>query len=69
MRRRTTQEEKLAQQIADIICDTRIDLDQIGVYLARFKPSMPYNRLMIIAEAAEWEREKAYDREHINYLF
>jgi hypothetical protein len=24
---------------------------------------------MIIAEAAEWEMEKAYDREHINYLF
>jgi hypothetical protein len=69
MRRRTTQEEKLAQQIADIVCDTRIDLDQVGVYLARFKPSMPYNRLMIIAEAAEWEMEKAYDREHINYLF
>lgn len=70
MRRlRITQEEKIAEQIAGILSDVRLDLDQVGVYLARFKPSMPYNRLMVIAEAAEWEKEQAYDREHINYLF
>ena len=70
MRRRTkSQEEKIAEQIADIVCDTRIDLDQVGMYLARIKPNTPYNRIMIIAESAEWEKEKAYDREHINYLF
>jgi hypothetical protein len=70
MRRRTkTTEEKIAEQIADIVCDTRIDLDQVGMYLARIRPNTPYNRIMIIAESAEWEKEKAYDREHINYLF
>lgn len=70
MRRRTkTVEEKIAEQIADIVCDTRIDLDQVGMYLARIKPNTPYNRIMIIAESAEWEKEKAYDREHIDYLF
>ena len=70
MRRRTkTTEEKIAEQIADIVCDTRIDLDQVGMYLARIKPNTPYNRIMIIAESAEWEKEQAYDREHINPLF
>lgn len=70
MRKRTkTVEEKIAEQIADIVCDTRIDLDQVGMYLARIKPNTPYNRIMIIAESAEWEKEKAYDREHIDYLF
>lgn len=62
-------EEKIAEQIANIVSDVRIDLDQVGKYLARIKPNTPYNRLMIIAESAEWEKEKAYDREHINYLF
>jgi hypothetical protein len=64
-----SQEEKIAEQIANVICDTRIDLDQVGIYLARLRPNTPYNRIMIIAESAEWEKEKAYDREHINYLF
>jgi hypothetical protein len=64
-----TPEEKVAEQIANVICDSRIDLDQVGVYLARVRPNTPYNRLMIIAESAEWEKEQAYDREHINHLF
>ena len=67
--RRKSEEEKVADQIANILSDSRIDLDEIGIYLARLKPNVAYNRLMIIAESAEWEKEKAYDREHINYLF
>lgn len=66
---RKSDEEKIAEQIANIVSDVRIDLDQVGMYLARIKPNTPYNRLMVIAESAEWEKEKAYDREHINYLF
>jgi hypothetical protein len=70
MRRKPkSNEEKIAEQIANIVCDTRIDLDQVGIYLARLRPNTPYNRIMIIAESAEWEKERAYDREHINYLF
>jgi len=35
-----TKEEKIAEQIADIVCDTRIDLDQVGMYLARLRVPM-----------------------------
>jgi D-alanyl-D-alanine dipeptidase len=70
MRRRIkTNEEKIAEQIANIVSDVRIDLDQVGMYLARIKPNTPYNRLMLIAESAEWEKEAEYDRQHINPLF
>jgi hypothetical protein len=58
MRKRTpTEEEKVAKQIENIISDLRIDLDLVGTYLARTKPAISYNRLMIIAEAAEAEIE------------
>ncbi len=70
MRRKLkTNEEKIAEQIANIVSDVRIDLDQVGVYLARIQPNTPYNRLMIIAESAEWTKEAEYDRQHINPLF
>lgn len=52
-----TDEEKVALKIAGIISDLRLDLDRVGIYLARLKPSIPYRRLQIIAESAEQERE------------
>ena len=58
MRRRIkTEEEKAAQKIATIVSDVRLDLDEIGVYLGRFAPTISYNRLMLIAESAEFEKE------------
>jgi hypothetical protein len=41
-----------------------LDLDQVGKYIARFLPTTIYNRLLIIAEAAEHEKE---DKNEINY--
>lgn len=70
MRKRAkTQEEKVAQQFANLLSDLRIDLDQVGIYLAQQRPSVAYNRLMIIAESAEHEKEREYDRQDTNYLF
>ena len=58
MRKRIkTEEEKAAQKIATIVSDVRLDLDEIGVYLGRFAPTISYNRLMLIAESAEFEKE------------
>lgn len=70
MRRRLkTQEEKLAEKFVELLSDLRIDLDQVGKYVAQQKPSVGYTRLMIVAEAAEHEKEREYDREDTNYLF
>jgi hypothetical protein len=52
-----TDEEKAAIKIGDILADQRLNLDRIGIYLARIDPSSNYRRLMIVAESAdeEWE--------------
>lgn len=58
MRRRTkTEEEKAALKLATIVSDVRLDLDEVGVYLGRYAPTISYNRLLLIAESAEFEKE------------
>jgi hypothetical protein len=52
-----TEEEKAAKKIANAVSDVRLDLDSIGIYLARYSPTVSYNRLMLIAESAEFEKE------------
>lgn len=50
-------EEKVAIAIAKLLDSLTLNLDDVGKYLARFLPNTIYNRLMIIAESAEWEKE------------
>jgi hypothetical protein len=69
MRKIRTEEEKVARQIAKLISDVSLDLDEIGKHLALANPHLSYRRLLEIAEAAEHEKEARYDREHINPLF
>lgn len=57
MRRIKTDEEKAAIKLATIVSDVRLDLDEVGVYLGRYAPTVSYNRLLLIAESAEFEKE------------
>jgi hypothetical protein len=57
--RHKSQEEKTAEQLAKIICDLRLDIEQVGIYVGRMLPSTTFRRLQVIAESAEHEREKA----------
>lgn len=50
-------EEKVAHAIAKLLDSLTLNLDEVGKYLARFLPNTIYNRLMIIAESAEYEKE------------
>jgi hypothetical protein len=68
-RKRLTPEEKVAQQIENITSDLRLDLDSVGRYLANISPTVSYNRLMIIAESAEFEKESINVRSSHNPLF
>jgi hypothetical protein len=66
---RITPEEKVAKQIENIVCDLRLDLDLVGKYLVQMTPTVAYNRLMIIAESAEFEKESIDVRHSHNPLF
>jgi hypothetical protein len=57
MRKLKSREEKVAEKIAQLLDSLTLDLDQVGKYIARFLPTTIYNRLLIIAEAAEWEKK------------
>ena len=57
IKRITTPEEKVAQRLSTIVSDLRLDLDQVGIYLARTAPNVSYNRLIEIAESAQFEKE------------
>jgi hypothetical protein len=63
---RQTKELKIANKISEMVNDLTLDLDQIGVYLAT-NNSITYNRIMLIVEAAEFEKN---DKIHSSdYLF
>lgn len=55
-------EEKFANVVSNLISDLRFDLDQAGKYLAWYLPNVAFRRFMIIAEAAQEERENKNDR-------
>lgn len=64
-----SESEKVAEQLAQIVKDSTLDLDQIGIYLSRIRPSYLYKRLTLIVEAAEAEKENEFDRTTHNTFF
>jgi hypothetical protein len=68
-RRRQTPEEKVAKQIENITSDLRLDLELVGRYLANSSPTVSYNRLLLIAESAEFEKESIDVRTSHDPLF
>lgn len=56
-RHKLTEEEKVATRLANIINDLTIDLEQVGVYFARSSRLVSQNRLQVVAEAAQAERD------------
>lgn len=55
-------EEKVAGKIADSLDSVSLDLDEVGRNIARMS-NLPYNRLLIVIESAEEEKEKLNARE------
>ena len=70
MRRKTmTKEMKVAKQLSDMLNDVTLDLDMVGKYLAIHSSSIQFNRIQIIAETAQYEKEAQYDRLAHHSLF
>lgn len=55
--------EKVAEKIGKLINDLTLDLDQVGIYVARDN-LITYNRLREIAGSAEYEREIISGKQH-----
>jgi len=60
---------KSSKEISAIVSDVRLDLDEVGMYLGRYAPTVSYNRLMLIAESAEFEKENIDVRNSHEPLF
>lgn len=65
MRKIRTQEEKVAKQLADIVNDVSIDLDEVGIHLATNQPNISYLRLENVIEAAKEEKNGRATRNFI----
>lgn len=63
-----TDEGKVALKIANLIDSVTLDLDRVGIELARLRPTTHYNRLILIAEAAAEEQDRANGIQQ-DYLF
>ncbi len=61
MRKIKTDEEKAATKIENLLSDLRLDIDEIGFYVAEFSPTIIYNRLLLLTEAAEFAKEEKND--------
>ena len=56
-KRITTEEEKVANKLGNMVSDLRVDLELVGEYLAKSQPNVVYNRLQVIAESAKETKE------------
>lgn len=61
VKRRLTEEEKVAIKLGTILSDIRVDLELVGRYLARISPTVVYNRLVTVAESAQYEKEEVHN--------
>jgi hypothetical protein len=56
MRHKITDEEKVAMKISALISDLRLDIEKIGVYMARVGGNVVNHRLDLLTEVAQQER-------------
>lgn len=57
-----SQEEKAAEKMTNIVKDSTLDLDQVGRYIGTMAPSYLLNKIVLVAEAGQEERERLYGR-------
>jgi uncharacterized paraquat-inducible protein A len=54
-------EERLAEKMNVMVSDLNLDLEQVGIMVARVLPELTFNRLMVVLESAQAERTKVKD--------
>jgi len=61
MRKRVTDEEKVVIKLNSLLSDLRLDVEMVGRYLAQISPTVVYNRLITVAESAQYEKEESHN--------
>ena len=56
MRHKMTDEERVAVKISALISDLRLDIEKVGVYMARVGGNVVNHRLDLLTEVAQQER-------------
>lgn len=56
MKHRITDEERVAVKISALISDLRLDIEKVGVYMARVGGNVVNHRLDLLTEVAQQER-------------
>ena len=56
MKTRMTDEEKVALRISALVSDLRLDIEKVGVYLARVGGNIVNHRLDLLVEVSKEER-------------
>lgn len=69
LRKRLTDEERVALKMSALVSDLRLDIEQVGEYIAQALPYVAYNRLQEIAEAARYHKEEKYNDRNQYTLF
>lgn len=69
MRHRKTREDKTAEQIANILADSRVDLDEVGRVIALAHPLLTFRRLECIIESAQEAKEEQFVRARENGIW
>lgn len=58
MRKYTTDEEKVARKLSDLISDLRLDLEWVAIHLHNLAPRVSITRILLMAEVLREEREE-----------
>ena len=62
MRKRATNEEKVAKNMIELVNDLTLDLDAVGRYVGEQAPTVLYNRLDVIIDSARYTKEEQIER-------
>jgi hypothetical protein len=69
---RINENEKIARNFGKLVNSYELDLDSIGIYVARL-PRVLYNRIITVIDSAEQEAIRAENerlgKRHYGYLF
>lgn len=60
-------EEKLAEKFNVIVSDLNLDLEQVGIMVARVLPELTFNRLMMVFDSAQAERTKVREEPKLHH--
>ena len=57
MRKRMTDEEKIAKSLGNLISDLRLDLEAVAMYVNQISPNVTINRILLMADLLRDEKE------------